>query len=170
MAKIRPEQIDLAGVAKALRTLRQGSPKACSFFGTILLLNLLVTFWLLPHPTNFQIDLARFFLALCAAFLCIFFFGGIVLQGTLKGMGISAVGAFVVFILLQFVVDPLESMRPPHPPVAHNDIKQIYDSYLTETFDQKNVDQVTFRDGFRNAIEEVLVERIKPECLAERQR
>jgi len=36
--------------------------------------------------------------------------------------------------------------------------------------DRVNLKELTNSDGFRNAIEEVLVERIKPECLAERQR
>jgi len=36
--------------------------------------------------------------------------------------------------------------------------------------DRVNLKELTNSDGFRHAIEEVLVERIKPECLAERQR
>jgi hypothetical protein len=56
--------------------------------------------------TEDQRAILRFFMALTAAFFAVFFVGGVLLRGTLKGFFISATGGFVLFILIQFVFNP----------------------------------------------------------------
>lgn len=58
------------------------------------------------NPSKFPI--VRFLMALSAAFFALFFVGGVLLEGTLRGLYISATGGFVLFILIQFVFNPWE--------------------------------------------------------------
>ncbi len=74
-------------------------------FGSTLLLFLMVAFFMPPFSGD-QRAILRFFMALSSAFFALFFVGGVLLRGTLKGLLISATGGFVFFVLIQFVFNP----------------------------------------------------------------
>jgi peptidoglycan hydrolase-like protein with peptidoglycan-binding domain len=84
----------------------KGNVVASWVFGSFLLVILLAIIFILPEPSDFQRSLIRFFMALGAAFLSFFFVGGVVLRGNVAGQAIGGGGGFVLFILLQFLVDP----------------------------------------------------------------
>jgi len=52
--------------------------------------------------TEHQQAILRLFMALSAGLLSVFFVGGVLLDGTLKGFALSATGGFVIFILIFF--------------------------------------------------------------------
>ncbi|HYX71210.1 MAG TPA: pentapeptide repeat-containing protein, partial [Nitrososphaera sp.] len=62
------------------------------------------------EPTAFQCGVVRFLMSLTAAIFAFFFVGGVILNGKLRDLAISAAGGFVLFILMQFVFDPLGPM------------------------------------------------------------
>lgn len=97
-------------------TVQTGSAVASGVFGGALLIMLLAMFWLVPEPTLFQRQLARWTVAICSAFLSLFLVGGIVLKGSISGWSISAVGGIAVFVFLIAVVNPFpgESLPPRH--------------------------------------------------------
>lgn len=93
-------------VDKALTVYQKGSQPASWVFGSIILLVLIVMFFLVPNPTEFQRGLARFFVALSAGFLAFFLVGGVLLSGGWGGITIGAAGGFAVFVGIQFFFDP----------------------------------------------------------------
>lgn len=95
-------------IGQDLETYHLASPIASWIFGGALLIFLFIVVFILPTPTQFQKDTIRFLMALAAAFFSLFFIGGVLLKGTLKGLFISATGGFVLFILIQFVFHPFK--------------------------------------------------------------
>jgi hypothetical protein len=79
---------------------------------------LLVLAFRLPNPTEFQKSVCRFILAVSGGVMSTLLFGQITLKGRLQGFDVSAGGPIAVFILLQFVVDPLR-VTAATPPVGH---------------------------------------------------
>ena len=77
-------------------------------FGSLLLLVLIAVLFLRPNLSPDQRPILRVLMALAAGFFAIFFVGGVLLNGTLMGLALSATGGFVLFILIQFVFDPFE--------------------------------------------------------------
>jgi CheY-like chemotaxis protein len=87
----------------------KSAPLASWIFGGLILLFLMAVVFVDIQPSKFPV--IRFLMALSAAFFAIFFVGGVLLEGTLKGFFISATGGLVLFILIQFVFDPFTA-RP----------------------------------------------------------
>jgi len=87
---------------------RKGDVIASAIAGGAILLFLAVIVFVMPEPTDFQRGILRFFIAIAAAMLATFFLGGVVLQGNLAGSKVGAGGGFALFILIQFVFDPLK--------------------------------------------------------------
>ena len=87
---------------------RKGNVIAAAIAGGAILLFLAVIVFVIPEPTDFQRGVLRFFIAIGAAMLATFFLGGVVLQGNLAGSRVGAGGGFALFILIQFVFDPLK--------------------------------------------------------------
>ena len=87
---------------------RKGNVIASAIAGGAILLFLAVVIFVMPEPTGFQRGVLRFFIAIAAAMLATFFLGGVVLQGNLAGSKVGAGGGFALFILIQFVFDPLK--------------------------------------------------------------
>ena len=87
---------------------RKGNVIASAITGGAILLFLAVIVFVMPEPTGFQRGVLRFFIAVAAAMLATFFLGGVVLQGSLAGSRVGAGGGFALFILIQFVFDPLK--------------------------------------------------------------
>jgi hypothetical protein len=88
---------------------RKGNVIASAVAGGILLIFLIVVTFLLPDATTFQRGVIRFCIALAAGFSATFFVGGVVLQGQIFGNQIGAGGGFVLFILVQFFVNPWDT-------------------------------------------------------------
>ncbi|MFC5477774.1 peptidoglycan-binding protein [Massilia suwonensis] len=86
---------------------RKGNLVASAIAGGAIMLFLAVIIFVMPEPTTFQRGVLRFFIAVGAAMLATFFLGGVVLQGNLAGSKVGAGGGFALFILIQFVFDPL---------------------------------------------------------------
>jgi len=97
---------DIRLADKVLGIYQKGSRSASWVFGLILLAVLILMFFFVPNPTDFQRGLARFFLALSAGFLAFFFVGGVILSGGWGGVTIGAAGGFAVFVGIQFFFDP----------------------------------------------------------------
>jgi CheY-like chemotaxis protein len=93
----------------ALNKFHKSAPLASWIFGGLILAFLMLVVFVDINPSKFPI--IRFLMALTAAFFAFFFVGGVLLEGTLKGLFISATGGFVLFILIQFVFDPF-MVRP----------------------------------------------------------
>jgi hypothetical protein len=87
---------------------RKGNLVVSVIAGSAIMLFLAVIVFLMPEPTAFQRGVLRFFIAVGAAMLATFFLGGVVLQGNLAGSKVGAGGGFALFILIQFVFDPLQ--------------------------------------------------------------
>lgn len=87
---------------------RKGNVIASAIAGGAILLFLAVVIFVMPEPTDFQRGVLRFFIAIAAAMLATFFLGGVVLQGNLAGSKVGAGGGFALFILIQFLFDPLK--------------------------------------------------------------
>jgi peptidoglycan hydrolase-like protein with peptidoglycan-binding domain len=87
---------------------RKGNVIASAIAGGAILLFLAVVIFVMPEPTDFQRGVLRFFIAIAGALLATFFLGGVVLQGNLAGSKVGAGGGFALFILIQFVFDPLK--------------------------------------------------------------
>lgn len=85
-----------------------GSARAAAVFGGTILVALIAACIYIPNPSDFQCRVIRFAMALDAGFLSYFFLGGVTMQGTISGYAIKATGSFVLFVLLQFVVNPLD--------------------------------------------------------------
>jgi hypothetical protein len=75
-------------------------------FGSLLLLVLIGVLFFRPNLSADQRAILRLLMALAAGFFAIFFVGGVLLNGTLMGLALSATGGFVLFILIQFIFDP----------------------------------------------------------------
>ena len=75
-------------------------------FGSLLLLVLIGVLFFRPNLSPDQRAILRLLMALDVGFFAIFFVGGVLLNGTLMGLVLSATGGFVLFILIQFVFDP----------------------------------------------------------------
>ena len=75
-------------------------------FGGLILLFLMLIVFVDIDPIKFPI--VRFLMALSAGFFATFFVGGIILNGTLRGIAFSAAGGIALFILIQFVFDPFQ--------------------------------------------------------------
>jgi hypothetical protein len=88
----------------SLKRFHDSASLASWIFGGLILLFLMLVVFVDIHPSKFPI--VRFLMALSAAFFALFFVGGVLLQGTLNGLYISATGGFVLFILVQFVFNP----------------------------------------------------------------
>lgn len=88
-----------------IEAYQSAAPIASWIFGSGLLLFLMVAFFL-PQLNQDQRAILRFFMALVSAFFAIFFVGGVLLKGTVRGLLISATGGFVLFVLVQFVFNP----------------------------------------------------------------
>src|SRR5262245_12071212 len=107
---------------------RSGSAVASWVLGGILLAVLVAIVFIIPEPTEFQRGVTRFFMALTAGCFAYFFVGGVVLKGTVGGQRIGATGGFVLFLLIQFVVEPFNlrtavadavpSLAPADPDIA----------------------------------------------------
>lgn len=117
--------IDLDEILKHLRGLSKqrpsvvaplhtSAPIASWIFGSLLLLFLLGIIILRPALSDDQRVMIRFLMSLISAFFALFFVGGVLMKGTIKGFALSATGGFVLFILLQFIYNPFEALtRPP---------------------------------------------------------
>jgi hypothetical protein len=92
------------GGSASIKRFHDSAPLASWIFGGLILLFLMLVVFVEINPGKFTI--VRFLMALSAAFFALFFVGGVLLQGTLKGLYISATGGFVLFILIQFVFNP----------------------------------------------------------------
>lgn len=100
-----PEEDDYSYEEQSIEAYSTAAPAASWAFGGVLLLFLMVAFFL-PEFNADQRSLLRFFMALVSSFFAVFFVGGVLLKGTMRGLIISATGGFVLFILIQFVFDP----------------------------------------------------------------
>lgn len=89
------------------KTIQSASPIASWIFGSILIVFLIASVFFIKEPSAFQCGVVRFLMSLTAALFAFFFVGGVVLKGKLRDLAISATGGFVLFILMQFVYDPL---------------------------------------------------------------
>src|SRR5436853_5599043 len=89
-----------------LENYQATSPIASWVFGGLILVFLMVIVFARIEPDKFPI--IRFLMALSAAFFSLFFVGGVLLRGTLNGLFLSATGGFVLFVLIQFIVDPFK--------------------------------------------------------------
>lgn len=87
---------------------RKGNVAASAIAGGAILVFLAIVVFIMPEPTAFQRGVLRFFIAVGAAMLSTFFLGGVALQGSLAGSKVGAGGGFALFILIQFVFDPLK--------------------------------------------------------------
>jgi putative peptidoglycan binding protein/glycosyl hydrolase family 46 len=87
---------------------RKGNVIASALTGGAILAFLAAAVFVMPEPSDFQRGVMRFFIAISAALLATFFLGGVVLQGNLAGSRVGAGGGFALFILIQFVFDPLK--------------------------------------------------------------
>jgi len=94
---------------KVLTIYQRGSSPASWVFGLILLCVFITMLFLMPHPTDFQRNVARFLAAISGGFLAFFFVGGVILSGGLGGVTIGAAGGFAIFVAMQFLVHPFPS-------------------------------------------------------------
>lgn len=102
-----PEAREEGGQATSNPSLKRFHDSATSaswIFGGLILLFLMLV--VLVEIDDSKLPIVRFLMALSAAFFALFFVGGVLLQGTLNGLYISATGGFVLFILVQFVFNP----------------------------------------------------------------
>ena len=90
-------------------------PPIVSFIASLLFAAVIVgiLIWLLLKGgdrsfSKHQQAILRFFMALAAGLLAVFFVGGVVLDGTWSGFALSATGGFVIFILV-FLSSPFET-------------------------------------------------------------
>ena len=90
-----------------LRSYRKTSAAASWIFGIIFVAFFIAVFFFVPNPTATQCGILRFVMSLTAGLFAFFFIGGVVLKGKLAGLAIGATGGFVLFILMQFVYDPI---------------------------------------------------------------
>ena len=107
---------------------RAGNVVASAVIGCIVLVFLAAVVFLLPDATVTQRGLLRFFVALSAGLLATFFLGGVVLHGSIHGNSVGASGGFVLFILVQFVVNPWDAQaavadRVPEAMTPSRDIR-----------------------------------------------
>ena len=98
---------------QSAKTYQSGSKAASWVFGAVLIGFLMYSFIFMPHLTPAQCGMLRFFMALTAGLFFLFFVGGIVLQGHLKGFGVGAGGGVALFFLIQFVVNPVPGCVGP---------------------------------------------------------
>ena len=108
---------------------RAGNVLASAIVGGAILAFLGAVVFLLPDASATQRGLLRFFIAVGAALLATFFLGGVVLHGTIYGNSVGASGGFVLFFLIQFVVNPWEAQatvadRVPTAVAASDKIKE----------------------------------------------
>lgn len=96
-----------------LKKFHDSAPLASWIFGGLILIFLMIVVFVDIQPNKFPI--IRFLMALSSAFFAFFFVGGVLLEGTLKGLYISATGGFVLFILIQFVFNPFEVLPTATP-------------------------------------------------------
>jgi hypothetical protein len=106
-----------AGLHPVLKRFRDSASLASWIFGGLILLFLMSVVFVEIGPEKFPI--VRFLMALSAALLALFFVGGVLLQGTLKGLYVSATGGFALFILIQFVFNPFEILPIPETEPTH---------------------------------------------------
>ncbi len=92
---------------KAFVAYQAGSPAASWILGILFSGFLVYVFVAVPHPTTTQCGLLRFFIALTGGLLFFFLVGGVALHGQLKGFSIGAGGGAAIFVLIQFVVNPV---------------------------------------------------------------
>jgi len=102
---IRP--VDKSLLDRAVDAYQSGSKPASWLFGFGLLAFLMYVFFAVSNPTPSQCGLLRFFIALTAGLFFLFFVGGLVLQGQLRGLGVGAGGGVALFFLVQFVINPI---------------------------------------------------------------
>ncbi len=104
--------------------LHESAAVAAWVFGGLILLFLMLIVFVDVNPAKFPI--IRFMMALSAGFFA-YFFGRVVLEGTLKGFAISAAGGAALFILIQFVFDPfqvLPTRSSSTPPAGSANVSQ----------------------------------------------
>src|SRR5215471_4681170 len=100
-------------VEQTMKTYQGGSKAASWVFGAVLLVFLMYSFVFLPNPTAAQCGLLRFFIALAAGLFFLFFVGGLVLRGHLKGFAVGAGGGVALFFRVQFGVNPVPGCTSP---------------------------------------------------------
>lgn len=93
-------------LAKKGRPFEESAGVASWIFGGLILLFLMLIVLVDIDPIKFPI--VRFLMALSAGFFATFFVGGVILNGTLRGIAFSAAGGIALFILIQFVFDPFQ--------------------------------------------------------------
>jgi hypothetical protein len=110
--EMTPEENKVTGKGKGLleqlsKAYKKGSSPASWIFGTGFVVFLICVFFLVPKPSPTQCGIIRMFMALAAGLFTFFLVGGVVLQGQLKGLAIGAGGGAAVFVLMQFVFNPV---------------------------------------------------------------
>lgn len=80
-------------------------------FGSILLIFLISVFFFTPCLSPDQRGILRFLMALAGGLFAFFLVGGVVLEGKVKDLAISAAGGAAIFVLIQFVVNPFPDQR-----------------------------------------------------------
>lgn len=90
---------------------RPGDYRVCLVWGSVLVVFLGFVIFALPEPiSTTQQGILRFFIALAAGLFAKFFVGGVVFRGRIgQSNQVSAGGGFVLFILAEFVIDPLNA-------------------------------------------------------------
>lgn len=138
-----------------LRRFQQGSPIASAVFGAALLIVLIGIFFAVPNPTDFQRQIARWIVAISSSFLALFFVGGIIVRGSIKGIQITAVGSIGLFVLLVALVDPFPKVSaPPGTPVWAGGSKlrglltELADAYA----DGRIMERITIDPTYRDAV------------------
>ena len=92
---------------------------AAWIFGSILLLFLILAFFLVPCLSSDQRGILRFLMALAGGLFAFFFVGGVVLEGKLRDLAISAAGGAAIFVLIQFVSNPFPD-KPCNQPIVES--------------------------------------------------